>query len=222
MRCKMNYDDKAQPHIERMRDIVGKVGTISDDQYKMALSRSLPKPYESLVVTSENVFDTLSIEDIHARILREESRKAKCNDGEDTNESEKLLSTPDSKCPHCGKKGHIKSHCWKLYPRKRNKDQPPNFRSNRGNYGKKNDHAFTASTKGNNGSVLWYIGSGASYLSTSDESLFVEGSTRDAKKRSIELADGRTVEAKRAGIVQGTFSTARGEKLWRLHIREEE
>ena len=41
--CKLNYDDKAQAHIERMLGIVGKLETINapitDDQYKMALSR---------------------------------------------------------------------------------------------------------------------------------------------------------------------------------------
>lgn len=38
----------------------------------MELLRSLPRTYESLVVTLENMADDLSIKDIHALIIREE------------------------------------------------------------------------------------------------------------------------------------------------------
>ena len=79
MNSKMEEGTSAKAHIEHLRRIVGQLGTlgvkISDEQYILTLLRSLPGRFESLVVTLENLVDTLKVEDIHARILREESRQ---------------------------------------------------------------------------------------------------------------------------------------------------
>ena len=89
MTAKMADEDKVHTHAERLRSIFSKLGTInaaaSDKQYKIALLQSLSKSYESVVVALENLIHTLSIEYIHASITREESRKPKCNDGDDAN-----------------------------------------------------------------------------------------------------------------------------------------
>ena len=123
MTSRMSEEDKAHTRIETLRCIVGKLGTIgapvTDDQYKMALLRSLPKSFENLVVTLENLMDNLSIQDIHARIIREEARRARCKDGDDATTNERILSTRDKICSYCGKKGHLKSQCWKMKAKRR-------------------------------------------------------------------------------------------------------
>lgn len=81
MTAKTTYRYKVLTHIAMLRSIVGnlgKIGTVvTNEQYKNALLRSLPKSYESLVVTLENLIDRLSFEDILARIIREEFRQVK-------------------------------------------------------------------------------------------------------------------------------------------------
>lgn len=55
--------------------MVRKLGTISfsvsDENNMMGLLRALTKSFESLVATLDCLVDTLSIEDIHARIIVE-------------------------------------------------------------------------------------------------------------------------------------------------------
>ena len=116
MTAKMADEEKAQAQNERLRSLVEKLGTIgapiSDGKYRMALLRSLPKSYESLVMTLENLIDNLSFEDNYARIIREESRQAKNVTSDDSvTTGEKLLSSRDIVCTHCGKKGLSKPQC---------------------------------------------------------------------------------------------------------------
>lgn len=63
MTSKMSDEDKALEHVEKLHRVVGKLDTIGspvdDEQYKMELLRSLPRSYESLIVTLENLTDTL-------------------------------------------------------------------------------------------------------------------------------------------------------------------
>ena len=70
MTTKMNEGTSAKAHIENLRRIVGKLATlgvkVSEDQYVLTLLRSLPGSYESLVVTLENLVDSLKIQDIYA------------------------------------------------------------------------------------------------------------------------------------------------------------
>ena len=84
MTTKMTDEDKSHAHIEKLRFIIGKLGNIrspvSDDRYKMALLRSVSASYESLIVKIENIIGYLPIEDIQARIIREEARKCKFPD----------------------------------------------------------------------------------------------------------------------------------------------
>lgn len=57
MNAKMGVTEKAQEHIEKLRRVVRKLGTlgviIHSDQYKLSLLLSLPRSFESLVVTLE-------------------------------------------------------------------------------------------------------------------------------------------------------------------------
>ena len=211
----MSDDDKAHTHIETLRGIVGKPGNIgapvSDDQYKMTLLRSLPKSYESLVVTLEKLIDALSVQDNHARIIREEARKAKCHEGDEANGSERLISTQDRVCSYCGKKGDLKNQRWKLKAKRRAQKDVRNREGNSSSRDGNFSYAFTATAPTEIQSVFWYIDSGASYHSTGDKSLFVKGSIRESKMRHIELADGTTLNANMTGTVEGLFTTPHGE-----------
>ena len=80
MTAKLTENKSAKDHIEEMKMLVSQLAGIgakvSDDEYKIALLRSLPGSYESLILTLENLVDKLKIEDIHARILRELRQKS--------------------------------------------------------------------------------------------------------------------------------------------------
>ena len=119
MTCKMDAADGARKHIEHLRRLVGQLSTlgvpVSDEQYKLTLLRSLSPNFETLVVTLENMADELKIEDIHARIIREEMRQngnnMKCINGE-------LLQARDFKrggfrCFYCDQPGHSARKCRK-------------------------------------------------------------------------------------------------------------
>lgn len=180
----MSDEDQVQDHIEKLRRVVGQLGTIGspidDEQYKMSLLRSLPKSYESLVVTLENLVENLSIEDLHARILREEARRKR--DGEESSDS-KLLSARDIVCHHCKKKGHKKSQCWALR-RKKGPDRHKKGSSSR-HQGHGNEHAFMTASSSDYPSAYWYIDSGASFHATSNKNLFVDGSLQETNARQI-------------------------------------
>ena len=166
---------------------------------------------ESLVVTLENLIDQLSIEDIHACIIREGTRKAKSNGDDAIVDSEKLLHTGENKCDSCKKKGHIKSQCWKLKTNQRAQNNCRNHKSNQKNHRGNPSLAFMADVNEEAESVLWYIDSGALYHSTGDKSLFVKGSIRESKMRHIKVADGTTVQANMTGTVEGLLTTRHGE-----------
>lgn len=90
--------------------MVGKIGAIGvpvdDEQFKFALLRSLPHAYESLAVTLENMVDYLSMEDVHARIVREEVRRKKRGDDvmKPSSGDQKLLLSRNIIFHHCKKK----------------------------------------------------------------------------------------------------------------------
>ena len=79
MTAKLEEGKSIKTHIEEMRRTVSQLAgfnvKVSNDEYKLALLRSLPRNYESLIVTLEKLIDQLGIEDIHARLLREEARQ---------------------------------------------------------------------------------------------------------------------------------------------------
>lgn len=214
MTSKMDVGTMAHKHIEKLRSIVGKLGTIgaavSDDHYKMALLRSLPDSYDGLVVTLENIMDTLSIEDIHDRIIREEARKGKSDGSSGNNLSEKLLHSKDIRCHFCKKKGHIKSQCWKLKGKRNYSEGHSNGKGYHGKPKGGGTHAFRAGDNNKPG-TYWYIDSGLSYHATSDASLFINNSMRKISVRRIELADGSMVEADTTGTISGVFITDYGE-----------
>jgi gag-polypeptide of LTR copia-type len=52
---------------------------ISNDKCKLAFLRSISNSYECLIVTLENLIDNLRVEDIHARIIRDDLRQINMN-----------------------------------------------------------------------------------------------------------------------------------------------
>ena len=75
---RLRFSESAKAHIEEMRSIqtrLQSIGMALDKEFHVLyLLRSLPDEYSGLVVTLENASVELSLEDINARILREESR----------------------------------------------------------------------------------------------------------------------------------------------------
>lgn len=75
----MSTEDKAQEHIEKLRRVLGGLGSfdspVDDDHYKLALLGTLPREYKSLFLVLENLLGNLPIEDTHALILHEEARR---------------------------------------------------------------------------------------------------------------------------------------------------
>ena len=118
MRAKLEQGKPLKAHIEDVRRIVSKLSgiglKISNDEYKLALLRSLPSSYESLIFTLKNLIDGLKIEDAHARLLREEARQKTVTN--DTNGATgKLFQTRTGRKGftffRCGKRGHIERKC---------------------------------------------------------------------------------------------------------------
>ena len=212
MTARMGEDDKAQEHIEKLRRVVGQLGTIDapvdDQQYKLALLRSLPRKYETLVVTLENLLDTLTIEDIHARIMREEVRQG--NNGEDDNGTpvdHRMLALRGIVCHYCRKKGHKKFQCF-AYEKKQAADRSRrNNTSTRNNGGRSNDHAFSTKFDQRINSVSWYIDS---FHATGNKDLFVAGSLMNVEERKIQVADGSYICANEEGTVTGQFKSPHG------------
>lgn len=118
MTAKLGHGNPVKAHIEHLRGVVSQLTDIgykvSDDECKLALLRSLPSSFESIVVTLENLIDSLKIEDIHARLLREEARQ-KLQNGADKRSEGSLFKAGNGKkdivCYGGGKKGHIKGNC---------------------------------------------------------------------------------------------------------------
>ncbi|CAN8067511.1 unnamed protein product [Agarophyton chilense] len=130
--------DDVRMHVHdmaRTRSRLRSVGVkIDDTLYKLALLRSLTSRFDSLVVALETQIDALSIEDLHARIYREELRQKKMVENEAKalrvqfdgptkrqNEKSKIA------CFYCKKKGHKISEC-----RKRMKDESSSSKDSAG------------------------------------------------------------------------------------------
>lgn len=143
---KMKNSESAQDHIAEMKRIVADMGIFGmkteDEQYKITLLRSLPASYDTLIVTLENQLEQLSIEDLHARILREELRKKNENPGDRSDATlfgaqESKNHKADIECFHCHRKGHKKIDCWFL---KKGKDRDDRKGRQKSMFGKSKKH----------------------------------------------------------------------------------
>ena len=160
---KLEPGGSVKDHIGKLRSIVGKLATIdvsiSDEQYIIILLRSLSSDYDQFVVTLENI-ETLRVEDVHARIIREEQRKKTTEDKSINTALQSHTSWNDKrfkfKCFYCGKRGHKITEC-----RTRKYDNRTKQSRSVRQASSSNTYAMIASNDVHK--YQWFIDSGASY-----------------------------------------------------------
>lgn len=95
---------------------------IENSLYKLALLRSLSNSFESLVVALESQIDSISVDELHAILYREEARQSKTNSVEppraftaqfDTKRKTVQYRKSPVTCYYCNKKGHRIAECRK-------------------------------------------------------------------------------------------------------------
>lgn len=203
---KMEKEGTVRAHVQEFSSIRSQLRSVSvnidDSLYKLALLRSLSHKYEHLVVTLENQVDAMNVEDIHARIYREEVRQ-ECSE-EKLSQALSAQVKPVNrgmqysrqvKCFYCDKKGHIKADCWK---RKQNEERNTSHYS----------HGF----QNNDGSILmalesqkkcnqstWYIDSGASFHICNNKELFKDILRELKTPKKIELGNGEVITVTHEG-----------------------
>ena len=211
MTSKMGSEDSVKGHIEKLRRIVGQLATmgviVSDEQYILTLLRSLPARFESLVVTLENMVESLKLEDIHARIIREEARQGALR--ENSNDEGALLQAHRFRrkvivCHYCKRRGHIARKCWKKI-----EDQRRNGHRESIHLSQTQALVANADTKGALEGT-WFIDSGASYHMVSSPKWVNEGSMKQIEPVEICLGNGTIVRGKKTGDIDLVFKTDQG------------
>ena len=196
---KLKSGESAKTHIEEMKRLCTTFSQIgvskSKEEYVMKLLRSLPRSYESLIVTLENMVSSLSVEDIHARVSREESRQN--NNLEDDSGSGSILQAKfDSgpfpyKCHYCQKKGHKIKNCrkkqrddsQKVYPQPLQSYQRNHFQMQKG----KHPDEFLMARSQASMTGKWYVDSGASFHMANSTIWFAEDSLETVSPIVIRL-----------------------------------
>lgn len=200
---RLHEGESAKQHIEELKRLKTKLKQLgvekTKEEYIMRLLRSLPKSYESLVVTLENIAEKLSIEEIHARVLREESRQKM---SEDQEKSGSLLQGKANyqkprfpfNCHYCGKKGHKIADCRKRKKDLKNSSQSSSSNTTSGNF-------LMAEKEQKNINGTWYMDSGASFHMTNNRKWFVEETLRRTEPVTIRLGDGTHVKSTEKGNI---------------------
>ena len=204
---KLDKMNAVRDHIERfstVRSQLRSVGVnIEDGLYKLALLRSLSEKYENLVITLENQIDNINVEDLHARIYREEVRKT----SQESSNSYALSAWQRPKqytgrkskhvrCFYCNKQDHIKSNCFK-----RKQDEEMKKKNITSDFHA--PHVFMANEISEESS-MWYMDSGASFHICRDIKMFTTISTEE-KPVTIELGNGDRLKASGKGVINLKF-----------------
>lgn len=203
MSSKLERDGSVKDHIGKLRSIVSKLSTIdvaiSDDQYIIILLRSLPPEYDQLVVTLENL-DKLKVEDVHARLIREEVRRNSTNNASEPTALQSHTpwkSVKQSwKCFYCGKPGHKIAQC-----RKKKFDARTHNRRSESSTSSSN-HSFAMIASNHSTVNEWFIDSGASFHIVGNESLLDTSSIKTIIPINITLGNGTRVQACKTGLVR--------------------
>ena len=185
--------------------------SIDDTLYKIALLRSLSSSFEGLSIALEAQMDEISIDDLHARIYREEARQKAAAGSHAAALSTRSNDTRrprfdkrKMKCYHCGKKGHLRSEC-----RKRKQEEAA------ANDEKKEDstaHAMMCRTSPQLRSC-WYVDSGASFHICNNLKYYTS-EVKSISPIQIQIGDGSMMTAKYSGDISAVFETAFG----RFHV----
>lgn len=211
----MDSDD-VRAHVQKLartRTQLAAVGVkIDDTLYKLALLRSLSSRFDSLTVALEAQIEAMSIEDLHARVYREDTRQ-KSNLDTGSNALRAHVNTSKSSrtdksnmsCFYCKKKGHKIADC-----RKRKRDEDSHEKGPGGG-----PHALVFD--GTKGPVThWVVDSGASYHICNNRHIF-DSLTKRSHPVEISIGDGSIMKASYNGTVHVTFSTDFGRYPCVLH-----
>lgn len=225
---KLEKNVVVRTHVEQFASIrsqLKSVGvSIDDGLYKLALLRSLSSKFDNLVVTLENQIDSINVEDLHARVYREEVRQDTAE-----NDSSQLLSahvkpnyrfgnkhSRNVKCYYCNKTGHIKPNCWKW-----KQDQT---RGKSGNSRQQNTtgHFLLASENIRDDNVkpmesVWFVDSGASFHLCHNKILFKNVLRQLNHPKIIKLGDGSQITADYEGDIDMECSSIFGK--FQLRVR---
>lgn len=209
---KMGPGTSLKAHIEMLSMIASRLREIGcrvdDSDYALALLRSLPSSYESIIVALENMIDDLDVEDLHARLMREEARQ-NAREMNDNAPSGSVFAAKGKwsriTCYGCGKKGHMKKNCPNLRKGAKTQRFP----------GKGGIDALMAAAPETSTSE-WYIDSGASHHMVADEKWLVKGSKRSCQEVEIKTGNGSTLKGSEVGTVMLSVRLVNGWKRLRI------
>ena len=211
---KLDQSSSVGSHLEHLlsvRSQLRSVGiNIEDSLYKLAMLRILSRKYENLVVTLKNQIVDITVEDLHSRIYREESRQtiSDSNSGValSDNNYRKTFSRPSKKNfrrYYCNKECCFKSQYWK---RKANETQT-NSRMSRGS---EQPHAFMAIDSADTSNLSWFVDSVASYHICCERNALGDNMSKLEIPKKVKLGDGKQNTANYEGDIRVTFKSRFG------------
>lgn len=210
---KLTKSKGARAHIQEcssVRNELRSVGlNIDNNLYKLAILQSLSTRFEILVVALEANIESITIEDLHSRIFREDMRQ----EDVDNEGAGHALESPSGKAfdtvkrfsknnvtfHYCKRKGHIKARCFK-----KERDET----SQTGGPSVKHNIAFTFSTESNTSYL--YIDSGSSYHICHNENLFDDSLVTMQTPIMVQIGDGRKIFASQKGNISANIKTSYG------------
>ncbi|KAF3791632.1 hypothetical protein EJ110_NYTH12978 [Nymphaea thermarum] len=206
-----------------MRDVYSlRQGTRSVAEFYAALkSKWEDLDYHSDLTWKSQILnsnESLSIEDVYARVEAEEQRKLVSNDRRGEEQSAFLnrasvgSSRSSRKCTHCKKLGHTIDFCWDLHPEKKNsKGRPSASKQNDSSVTGPSDRkgSFSAEQLRELRAYLsqadggeWIVDSGATHHMIGNPKLFHDYKLSSGKKR-VSLADGSFTSVAGKDLVTG-------------------
>ena len=115
---KRKEGEPVQDHIGNMIEVFEELAVIGDpleeeDQVVFLLA-SLPESFDILVTALEVNADVPKMDVVRERLLHEEHKQERGEDGQDQSKALASFSHDKVKCYNCGKPGHIKGYCTQL------------------------------------------------------------------------------------------------------------
>ena len=115
----MAENESMKEYISRVKLIAEELSAIGKPMERHivigVLLNGLPERYRYLVVALESQIDTISMQDITARLLDEESRNPEEPYSERAFAASVKYPQSQKKCNHCGRTGHLERECWECY-----------------------------------------------------------------------------------------------------------
>lgn len=223
---KLDHSTPVRVHVEKLSSVrshLRAVGiNIEDSLYKLAMLRSLSHKFEHLVVTLENQIEDITVEDLHSRIYREETRQTNSETGSGQAFSTQFYTRGNKygsagrrktfRCHYCNKEGHVKAKCWK-----RKEDETSASKRNNISRNENSGHVFMVIEPPVTERMMWFIDSGASYHICCDKKAFQTPLRLLDHAKIIQLGNGQHIMAKYEGEIELSCTTKFGHYNIVLH-----